>query len=291
MAKRGNTIETRCAYAQGMTEKQQIKIYGVTAKDPTFFTRVRTKEENRLEEARRAVISAEALAEAWNQVRNHPESMEAGLKSLITHDGYGAGLPIDAENLQYRFLGLAHAEMVDFIDQNRARWLGFKYNHEGMRDIMREIFGENTNNADASDLAKQYKSGMVILEKFLYNAGVDVKAVRGVLVPEGHTSWRLSEYNADEYLDIVKNLVDYTKYVDSETGLLMPPADVNSWLRASFNNAISNGSYTRKEESIRQLSSPMAVLVGKETRIHFKNANAWLEYQAKFGEENIFINL
>ena len=184
---------------------------------------------------------------------------------------------------------LARSELLGLIEASKGKFLGLVNDAVMNRDIVRELHGTDTGNAAAKLAAQQFKAVAEKLRERFNRAGGEVGKLEDWAMPHSHSSLRVGKAGRDQWVQDTLPLLNREKYV-KEDGTLMSDAEVVTMLEEAHTtistdgaNQIEAGQYTGVGRRANR---------GSESRsLHFKDGDAWLEYQAKYGDRDLMQTL
>ena len=117
---------------------------------------------------RQTALQAVVMNRAVNDAKNHSGTFGDGVMALLVKDmGEGAGYS-NIDNRAKAILGTFHAEFAPVMDSYRLKMMGLKQDQQGLRDMVRELFGQGTTNTLAKKHARVIQSsGMHSLKGLL----------------------------------------------------------------------------------------------------------------------------
>lgn len=112
-------------------------------------------------QARRLAIAKNAIAtqQALDRIQQHPNGPIAGFMGVLSNDPRVKG-GLNVEGMREYYRGLGAKEMESILEKFGVKAAGFKQNVAGIRDVIREGFGQDTGNKSAKELAQGW-SGMM----------------------------------------------------------------------------------------------------------------------------------
>jgi len=142
---------------------------------------------------------------------------------------------------------------------------------------------------EAIDIAKIAMKWQEMARRDQNKAGAWIKKMDGWIVRQSHDAWKImgkgdtAAYK--EWRDFILPQLDMARTL-SQAGL--EPADAEKFLKDAW-NAISSGVHLRAPETASGVGMPgsLAKKVSAERVLHFKDANAWFDYNARFGMRNV----
>ena len=174
-------------------------------------------------------------------------------------------------------------DLVDFYTNVKGA-AGIFTDAELVQKIVRERFGDST----GDPLAKKISDKMgdvfeTMRERFNRNGG-DIGKLDNWGMPQTHNLAKIAKAGKDAWVSRAESLIDTWQYV-KENGDYYSQQEIRSLLEYTYDTLSSDGA--NKIEVGRQRAGGGTSKVtnrNAESRVlHFKDANAWLEYQNEFG--------
>ena len=174
-------------------------------------------------------------------------------------------------------------DLVDFYT-NVKGGLGVFRDKEMVTNIVRERFGENTGDATAKKISDKMGEVFEGMRQRFNRSGGDIGKLDDWGLPQTHDLAKIVKAGKEAWVQKAEQLIDTSKYVH-EDGSYYSQQEIRQLLEYSFDTLSSNGA--NKTEIGRQstggISSKVTSRHSESRVLHFKDANAWLEYQADFG--------
>ena len=206
----------------------------------------------------------------------HPKGAVSALRSILTNDVYGLA---KNSNIEYRtsaIVGQTHAQFVDLIAALSTRKFGLTRDVKLADDVVREIFGTATKNEEATLLAAQWGEASASLRERFNDAGGAIDKLETWGMPQSHNQPNISKAGADVWVEFVKPLLKNGDELDL----------------AKVYETIATGGANKLRENSLDAAKHMGggkMLANKNNdprSLHFKDADSWLNYQKKFGQED-----
>jgi hypothetical protein len=178
-----------------------------------------------------------------------------------------------------------------YYSENHRAWqkMGALTNPERVRNVTRELWGEQTGDVVAAGFAKEIRAILEELRIKLNDMGANIGELDNYAFRHQHDTIRISQVGFDVWGPKIDKLQDWTKIRDPFTdrpmqGEGMPPPSEQTrmrFLKEVYDNMVFgkdslDPSYTHAGSNIATQNSRPRVL-------HFKSPDAWLEYQTEFG--------
>ena len=174
-------------------------------------------------------------------------------------------------------------ELVDFYT-NVKGGLGVFTDKELVMKIVRERFGDNTGDPLAKQISDKMGEVFEGMRQRFNRAGGDIGKLDDWGLPQTHDLQKIVLAGKDAWVNKAEQLINTEKYIH-EDGTFYSQQEIRSLLEYSFDTLTSNGA--NKTEVGRQspggVSSKVTSRHSESRVLHFKDADAWLEYQSDFG--------
>lgn len=277
---------------------QLVKVYGTAdAAKVEMVARMRKDVEDR----NRAALKSEAkrrevenLVLAFRDVRGQPDPAKA-LQALIEHHGQWQ-LPdgftsVAGEAKAIERLALARIE--ELLHEFRPTAVtGRNRNLAGQHNVVREMAGQDTGDAAAKHFARSVSSIFEDLRQAFNAEGGAIAKLDGWFAPQKHDRLALIRAGEAEWMRFIEPRLDPSKMRHPLTGQPMTSADLTASLKYIYENITSDGRGLSADNQANLFGNVTAVrrgmgAISNQRTDHrflvFKDADAWLEYQAEFG--------
>ncbi|EZQ12073.1 phage-like protein [Acinetobacter sp. Ver3] len=173
-------------------------------------------------------------------------------------------------------------ELVDFYT-NIKGGLGVFTDADLVQKIVRERFGDNTGDPLAKKISDKMGEVFEGMRERFNRSGGDIGKLDDWGLPQTHSLEKIVKAGKEAWVKKAESLINTSKYVH-EDGTYYSQQEIRELLEYSFDTLSSNGA--NKTEIGRQSFGGNSKVTSRhsESRVlHFKDADAWLEYQADFG--------
>lgn len=210
--------------------------------------------------------------------------IEALQRALVFYgDGKSGTISVEstANALRRESLGA----MLDVFDVTRGRVMGLFTNQAGVLDLVRELRGDSTGNADAAKAAKQFHEVAERLRQRFNRAGGNVGRLEDWGMPQSHSQMLAAKAGKDKWVSDHLGWVDRNRYVNPD-GSLMDDAAVRTFLESAWETIATNGA--NKIDPGKPGGFGMAANRGSQERqIHYKDADAYLAAQRQYSDTSM----
>ena len=231
-----------------------------------------------------AIAARDILTQSKNLAQlDHPtlSASEVVDRMVAPHGDMSGVQSIDSK--ARAIASIYRGDLVDFYT-NIKGGLGVFTDKEMVTNIVRERFGENTGDATAKKISDKMGEVFEGMRQRFNRSGGDIGKLDDWGLPQTHDLAKIVKAGKEAWVQKAEQLIDTSKYVH-EDGSFYSQQEIKELLEYSFDTLSSNGA--NKTEIGRQstggISSKVTSRHSESRVLHFKDANAWLEYQADFG--------
>lgn len=208
-----------------------------------------------------------------------------GMDALERVLAFSADGKSNFQSVEYQTHAIEHdalRRMIGTLEASHPRFFGLFENQEGVAKLVRELFGEDTGDADAKAGAKQFHEVAESLRQRFNRAGGDVGKLDQYDIPHHHSQLRVAKAGRDAWVNDVLPRLDRDSYFN-EDGTRMNDGQLRDFLGEAW-TTIATGGANKLEPGTFRASGSRANRGNASRQIHFKNADAYMQYQAQFGE-------
>jgi len=295
-AKKENVIdETRAAelkdqynrlYSQYKTEMSEAEAARRAGKE-TF----ETAEYAAAEKKRRIALSRAVQRERLKEMEdNNLKYKSEALVRLVERDGSGQWSYSSLEGRREAIRGRAHAKMDNVLAELKRGIFGNERRaaREMGADMAEEVFGKkNTGNAVAKELAQAWKETSEFLRKAFNRAGGSIPKRADWGMPQSHDVVKIGKAGEDEWINYIKDHLDWNKMIDESTGKKFSPAEHRKVLEGVYDSIKTEG-FSKVGRDSTLMNKSLARRRQDHRFLVFKDTDSWLEYQKKFGRGDTF---
>ncbi|ENV73536.1 hypothetical protein F946_01048 [Acinetobacter johnsonii ANC 3681] len=232
-----------------------------------------------------AIAARDILTQSKNlSALDHPTlSSSEVVDRLVAPHGDMSGI----QSIDSKARGIAaiyRGELVDFYT-NIKGGIGVFTDKELVGNIVRERFGDNTGDPVAKKISDKMGNVFEDMRQRFNRSGGDIGNLGDKFgLPQTHDLAKIVKAGKEEWLKDVLPDQDRSMFVH-EDGRLYSDEEIKALLDYSYDSLASNGA--NKTEIGRQsaggVSSKVTSKHNESRVLHFKDADAWLRYQNKYG--------
>lgn len=210
-------------------------------------------------------------------------------QALLDRDEFAKYSNVEAR--RKAVLGQIYSKMDDVLATFRRRGAtGYLGNKATARDLVREVFGEDTGNQSAKQLAQSWTEAADYARQRFNKAGGAIPKRKDWGMPQIHESMLVRKAGRDEWKNFIRDRLDAEKMVDERTGLKFTPERLELALDEVYDSIATEG-WSKVKPSGMGGGRSMAGRRQDHRFLSFRNADAWLEYQERFGNPEPFATM
>jgi hypothetical protein len=172
------------------------------------------------------------------------------------------------------------------IEAFRSKNAGLTQDAEGFKRVVEHLLGKESADPQTRAFAESIREQFDNMQKMFTQAG----GIMGKLekyFPQTHNAVLVGRVSFQEWLDYITPLLDMTRIVDGRTGLPLNRAEYLEAMQGIYEGIRTNGLDEVAEKaakgSVRHGAGGVATKRNLSRFLHFKDADAFLQYNAKFG--------
>lgn len=240
--------------------------------------------------ARDAVLKAQIESQIYNHRTLNPIQ---ALMRKIAYFSDQSGIQ-SAEKHAQALHSLWMSRVADVFTKTQERF-GMSVNKTMTDDIIRVMFGGKSNNPEINAMAKEVSETLEEMRLAFNRHGGNIKKLDNYGFMTSHDQKKVALTDQSEWVNDVIQGLDRNQYI-KEDGSLMNEAELRAVLDDVYQTVATNGANKDLKALNQQRKSDAITPVGgkgkmanrhQESRaLHFKDGDAWLNYQEKYGTYN-----
>lgn len=231
-----------------------------------------------------AIAARDILTQSKNlALLDHPTlSSSEVVDRLVAPHGDMSGV----QSIDSKARGIAaiyRGELVDFYT-NIKGGIGVFTDAELVQKIVRERFNDNTGDPVAKKISDKMGEVFEGMRERFNRSGGDIGKLDDWGLPQTHDLAKIVKAGKDAWVKKAEQLINTEKYVNDD-GTYYSQQQIRELLEHSYDTLSSNGANKTEvgRQSTAGVSSKVTSRHSESRVLHFKDADAWLEYQADFG--------
>jgi hypothetical protein len=230
----------------------------------------------------RQVLQVIKTAQIGQALASFPGNPFEALERLVATHFDGKGSQLSAEYRIRAIKARAVSTMVGTLTATQPKFFGLIEDKAGLYDLVRELHGQHTGNPDAKAGAAEFKQSAEVLRLRMNAGGGDIGHREDWGMPHHHSQLKVAKAGADQWIKDTLPELNRDIYV-TEAGRQMNDSEMDTFLHTAWPTIASGGA--NKLEPGQFTGNGMRANRGNAAReIHFKDGDAYLRYQAKYGE-------
>jgi hypothetical protein len=180
------------------------------------------------------------------------------------------------------------AIMSDVLDHFGKGAFGRQLGKAHGLNVVREIFGRDTGDAAAKQIAEAYKKvGRIMVDDF-NQAGGGLRFLEDFHLPQRQSTTRLLKADPKQYVDMhVNELLDWNK-MRWPDGTKIAPDERADLVNYAFKLKSTDGRVDIQPQSMRGRGKAVGDMIDKHRLFIYKDAEAWMKQHELWGEGEIF---
>lgn len=268
--------------ARVITEKQAKQIQNLVKQGEADEMRIlETFIQSAQEAKRRAQLQVIATKRNLADIQAHPKGIGRGVEALLVRD-IESKAPFS--NIDYRrkaILAEAYAKMGEAMDRYRTHNLGFSQDRTGIKRMVMELFGQASGDIDAAAFARMWSEAADALRLRANVAGHNIPRRKDWGLPHVHDPKKIAKVAFEEWRDYIVPRIDRSRTLNSfgqpmsDNGFELLIKDLYAEMRIKAGVTATDIPRNLPNKSDHRL-------------LTFKDGTAWLEYNERFGEPDIY---
>lgn len=256
----------------------------------------------RIGEKRRQAFLRMSIARRNVQLINRHRTLKGAedpadaLRIFITGDENSEIVGIDP--LAKTLRGFYHGEFDRVLKTFGRNIIGQTRNKARLKNFVDELFGKNTGDVSAKELADAARHVQDLARKDFNAAGGNIAEIENYGLPMRHNAGAIEGVGRAAWKDAIWNRLDWHRMKDFETDQPFalegsaPPRGGRAELVLDevYASIVSNG-WARREPSFMERGLALANSRQAHRVLHFKDGENWLAYNQEFGADDPFTTL
>lgn len=239
---------------------------------------------NQLQSARRIRDLIEAADDPAVALRNLLEWSEGS--------GFAGESVVSLQNAYIRSI---NGELREVLRKTGRTITGSSRDKALLEDVIRELHAQGTGNATAKALADAVRGQQSRMRRLFNAHGGDIGELSDFGVSHAHDAARIRRAGRDAWKASVRDRLDWSRIVDVTTGKPFAssptarpnPAEAERFLDEVYSSITTRG-WDDRDPSFAVGGKALYNQRGEARVLHFRDADAWLDYNRQFGTTNPF---
>jgi hypothetical protein len=185
------------------------------------------------------------------------------------------------ERLQLEFTAIINQVLAQY----HPRAGGILHPTDNMDNVLRAMFGEKTGDEAADQMGLALSDMLNYIEKRANSEGASIPHNESRYAPQTHDRIKVKAYTRDEWVEDHLARADWErmKYEGKE----IPPSKRREVLEHMRDGIVTNGFTSTRMKAGQGREASTATRLQRDRFLYYKDADAWLEMQKKYGHGNI----
>lgn len=239
--------------------------------------------------ARNAVQDAKTVAtrqaEIGEMIKDGKISGVDAVRRLLVNDADGRA---DQFSLETRAIGVSQylkSKIQDTWSAMDRSFMEYLARADKIGLLVREIRGEDTGDAIAKKGAESFRQTAEEARRWFNEKGGQIGHLDDWGMPQHHSQELVARAGKDEWIAFVMPRLDRAKYTDL-AGNPMSDVEVTNFLARAWDTIATNGA-SKMEPGQGARTGGRANRHAEERQVHFRDAQAVIDYWGRFGEKTV----
>jgi len=208
------------------------------------------------------------------------QPLDVAIPALFDFDERMPGVS-DVNRRHRAILGKLHGMMTDALETFDRDLLGRVRNPARLSNMVRELFGQETGDAAARQLADAWSRASEYARQRFNMAGGHIGRLEGWGLPQTHDGVKVKTAGFEAWRDYILPRLDLDRMVDHDTGQPFTRRQLLAMLEDTYNGIITDG-WDARALGARGVAA-LANRRAEHRFLIFRDGDGWLDYQARFG--------
>jgi hypothetical protein len=237
--------------------------------------------------ARREALSIVKHAQIENVLQSFGDDQISGLRRLLAfHADAKGGSVTSVESWTQAIEAESFSRILGTLEATNPKFFGLFESNEGVKALVRELFGEDSGVPEAKAGAREFKVlADDLLERF-NRAGGKIGKLEDWAMPSHHSQMLVATAGRDAWVSKTLPLLKRERY-QNDDGSLMTDTQMMEMLDGVWETISSGG--LNKINPGQRIGRGMEANAHSESRVlHFQGADAYMAYLEDFGEASLY---
>ena len=189
------------------------------------------------------------------------------------------------EVLRDVYRGHIYAKMTEIMNQFGAKGLGVWRSERGLHDIIRELYGVDTGNQLAKQMAKSWTEATDLSVDLYRQVGGALVKREDWLIGQHQSPARMIKRGKEAWIDEHLNWLDWSR-IRRPDASLVPPNERRQYLSDVFDTLSTNGANKISGGKTRLIAT--GDQLDAQRQLIYKDADSWLAMHEKYQDGNVF---
>jgi hypothetical protein len=232
---------------------------------------------------RQAALQILAVDRVVKEAQAHPEGMFAGVASVFARDIWGVAGHSNVEGRARAVLGTLHSMFADGLNAYRSKMAGLARDSIGLERFVRELYGENSNDATARSAATAWRDTTDYAVGRFNAAGGDLRRKEDWRLPQHWDEGKIKAAGADGFRIYMHGAFNEGRLVirDFATGERVNPLKAAELIDEAFERIRTGGLVDLVPG--QNAGTKLANRRTDARAFEWATADDWLDFNRKYG--------
>ncbi len=189
--------------------------------------------------------------------------------------------------LKDAYHGMIMEKMNAVVQQFKNRWAGVVRPTKDMEEMLFEVSGRDTGNANAKVLADAWKDAQKTASRLFHLVGGSVRELPDWRLPQSQDYLKLHRAGSDEWVADHLDWMDWDKVRRSDGSRLITPEERKKFLEEAFKTLHTDGA-NKLDLANPKMATNFSNKLANHRVLHYNGPEAWLAMHKKYGSGSIF---
>ena len=239
---------------------------------------------------RETAIQAVRVAQGFEKMMSHPEGPYDGLNALMTKDPKGMATYENVDYKQSSYSKRYNAMFAEALSRFRTRRIGFEQDAEGLKKLIKAIYGEQVDDVEIMGFAKDWHKVTEQARTDFNARGGSISKNEDWLLPQNHDMASVEKLGLDKWKALIETKLDRSKMLD-DAGKPISDEQFKESLDFVYETITTGGLNKTTDFTVPMMGTKLSRQGSEKRFLYFKDADSWMEYQKVAGRGDIFTTL
>lgn len=228
---------------------------------------------------------------SYRSARGQADVLEAATAVLANEERKLGGFA-SVNGRANALIGWAHGRMEESLHTFRRRAVsGRRHERARLTNVIDEAYGRKTGDQAAADLYGAWRDVKHTFIRMFNENGGDLDIALDYRLPQKHDPRALIRAGEEAWVRHISDKLDLDAMKDPLTDLPLTPERLQETLSIAYRRLVTDG-WSDRDPTMQQFGKGSLANQRNDARfLIFKDADSWREYQAAFGNPDIFATL
>ncbi len=236
--------------------------------------------------------------QAMRRIRDIVESADRpdlAIRNLIEWSEGSGYTGESVASLADAYISQVNARLREVLTETGKTVTGRSRNEARLVNLVRELHGQKTGDLRAEELADAVRDAQSHMRRRFNAHGGDIGEIADYGLPHSHDAGKLQKMGKEAWKANIRDKLDWSRILNRKTGkpFLHQPGkapsgpEADAFLDSVFDGIVSGG-WSRRDPSFAPGGKALYNQRAEPRELHFRDGDAWLEYNAEFGGAHPF---